>query len=107
MLTGYVTAQTGTSKRSAAGNIELQRKWYNTVTELIERVTKKAMVILGDEELVKMLLPWLIVNIDEECLNAMGKNAKLVGAQGKKKHDNQHGTSRLLPVVAALFFFSS
>ena len=85
MLTGYVAAQTGTSKRSAAGNIELQRKWHKTVTELIERVTKVAMDVLGHDALVEKMLPWLIVNIDEECLNAMGKNSKVVGAKGKKK----------------------
>ena len=94
LLTGYVTPQAGTSKRTAAGDRELQRKWYDVVSAAIVRVTKHAYSVLQDWALVKKITPWLICNLDEECLNAMGKNNKIAGSKSKRKHDNQNASSR-------------
>ena len=92
--TGYVTTQEGTSKRTAAGSPKLQAKWYAVVTELFDKVRKRAFEVLQDPKLVDLLMPWLVVNLDEESLNAMGKNYKVVGSKNKKKHDNQNASSR-------------
>ena len=35
---GYVAPQTGTSKRTQAGNADLQEVWYDTVTEVQQKV---------------------------------------------------------------------
>ena len=94
LLTGYVKTQEGTSKRTSSGNASLQRLWHATVTKLIDNVRNVAMEVLNDEELVRLMLPWLIVNLDEECLRAAATNGKVVGAKTVVKHDNQAGTSR-------------
>ena len=100
LLTGYVKAQLGTSKRTAAGNIALQQKWHETVDALLSQVTNNARKVLRDEDLVQKLLPSLVVNLDEESLCAMGKNERVVGSKQRKKHDNQNGTSRFVAAVA-------
>ena len=105
LLTGYVKAQDGTSKRTAAGKVELQRQWYDCVTKLIKDVRDRAFEVLGDETLVDKMLVWLIVNLDEECLNAMGKNYRVVGSKRNKKHNNQHGSSRHVLATSMRFFF--
>ena len=94
LLTGYVKPQAGTSKRTAAGAENLQRDWHNTITELYAKIRARATEVLRDENLVHQMMPWLIVNMDEECLHALGKNRKIVGSKDKKKHDNQHASSR-------------
>ena len=94
LLTGYVRPQDGTSKRTAAGSVELQKKWYGTITELLSRIEDRASKVLCDADLVKDFMPRLIANLDEECLHALGKNAKIVGSRAKSKHDNQNATSR-------------
>ena len=35
-----------------------------------------------------------ICNLDEECVHALGKNAKIAGSKTKNKHDNQNASSR-------------
>ena len=102
MLTGYVKAQAGTSKRTAAGAVELQKIWHETVDDLFGQAEKKAEELLVERALVERMLPWLVVNLDEENLNAMGKNFKVVGAKGKRKHDNQNTTSRFVFVAAPI-----
>ena len=102
LLTCYVKAQTGTSKRTAAGNEDLQHKWHVTIDKLFVKIRSAAKKVLCDDELVQTLLPMLIVNLDEECLNAMGKNTRVVGSKGKKKHDNQNGTSRFVTALCSL-----
>ena len=57
LLTGYVAAQAGTSKRTQAGNEDLQRKWHLTVTEVIELVRARAKEILKDDALVEKVMP--------------------------------------------------
>ena len=94
LLTGYVKPQDGTSKRTAAGAPELQKQWYDVVTKLFAKVRQDAKKILKCDKLVDLMMPWLVCNLDEECLHAMGKNCKVVGAKGKKKHDNQNASSR-------------
>jgi len=94
LLTGYVKPQDGTSKRTAAGNRDLQRDWHIVCTELLSKIKTHAQKILKDERLVHEMLPWLLCNLDEECLHALGKNRKVVGSKTKKKHDNQNASSR-------------
>ena len=95
LLCGYVKAQQGTSKRTASGNAGLQRRYHATISKLIDNIKAVAMQVLnGDEELVRLMLPWLIVNLDEECLMASATNGKVAGAKSKKKHDTQAGSSR-------------
>ena len=38
LLTGYVKPQSGTSKRTAAGSIKLQRDWHIVIDQLIEKI---------------------------------------------------------------------
>lgn len=102
LLTGYVRTQAGTSKRTAAGAVALQKKWHETCDKLFAEIRKRAKQVLKSDELVDKMMAWLICNLDEECVCAMGKNAPVIGAKGKKKHDNQNGSSRF---VAARFFF--
>ena len=104
MLTGYVKTQAGTSKRTAAGSVKLQTNWHGTVDILFADIEKRAKEVLKSDYLVRKMLAWLIINLDEESVSAMGKNDLIAGAHGKKKHDNQNGTSRF---VAALFFVIS
>ena len=85
--------QTGTSKRTAAGSVELQTKWHIAVTSAYDRVTKENMELVGVEN-AKALLKHCVFNLDEECLMATGKNIKIVGSKEKKKHDNEKGSSR-------------
>ena len=94
LLTGYVKPQEGTSKRTAAGDLELQRKWHVLCDELFQKIKKRAQKLLQDDALVAEMMPWLIANLDEECLHALGKNHKVVGSKSKKKHDNQNASSR-------------
>ena len=95
LLTGYVKTQAGSSKRSGAGKEKLQREWHACVDDLLAKIRRHAMDVLGgDEKLVDQIMPWLVVNLDEECLQAMGKNAKVVGSKSRKKHDNQNASSR-------------
>ena len=94
LITGYVKPQAGTSKRTAAGNIELQRKWHHLCSEMFGKIETTAKEILKDDELVHQMLPWLLVNLDEECLHALGKTRKIVGSKSKRKHDNQDASSR-------------
>lgn len=109
ILTGYVKPQQGTSKRTAAGCRKLQRKWFDLVTEVIARVTARAKEVLREDRLVKLMLPSLIANLDEECLQALGKNARICGAAERKKHDNTNASSRSIRYSICLsvicFFF--
>ena len=94
LLTGYVKAQAGTSKRTQAGNSDLQRQWYDTVTKVMDTVRSRAMEVLKDAELVRQILPYLINNLDEECLHSIAKNEKVAGSKRTKKHNNQNNSSR-------------
>ena len=38
LLTGYVLPQAGSSKRTAAGSIKLQRDWHIVINNLIDRI---------------------------------------------------------------------
>ena len=84
ILTGYVKAQEGSSKRTASGNIVLQRDWHIVIDEFLAAIKKQTMDVLQDADLVHAMMPWLVCNLDEECLHALGKNAKVVGSKGKK-----------------------
>ena len=94
LLTGYVKPQEGTSKRTAAGNRKLQQAWHETVDELLVKVKTRAKEVLEDDDLVHKMMPRLVFNLDEECLHALGKNTKIAGSKERKKHDNQHASSR-------------
>lgn len=95
LLTGYVMPQEGTSKRTAAGKANLQRDWHVVCDEMFSQIHERAMEVLGgDEELVRKMLACLNANLDEECVHSMGKNSKVAGSKGKKKHDNQNASSR-------------
>ena len=95
LTAGYVQPQAGTSKRTAAGAINLQRDWHIVIDTLIAKLKANAMEVLGgDERLVNLILPYLIWNLDEECLQATGKNTKVAGSKSKRKHDNQNSSSR-------------
>lgn len=78
LLTGYVKPQAGTSKRTAAGDPVLQKKWYDTVTEGLAEVERVAQEVLQDPILVRKMMPFLVANLDEESISAMGKNYKVV-----------------------------
>lgn len=99
LLTGYVKPQEGTSKRTAAGDPELQKKWYDQLTDGLKEVKKVALEVLKDADLVRKMMPFLVANLDEESLQAMGKNYKIVGSKERVKHDNQHASSRLVFVL--------
>ena len=65
------------------------------IDTLIAKLKANAMEVLGgDERLVNLILPYLIWNLDEECLQATGKNTKVAGSKSKRKHDNQNSSSR-------------
>ena len=102
LLTGYVKPQSGTSKRTAAGAVNLQRDWHKVIDVLLEKITARAMEVLQDERLVNLMLPTLIANLDEECVQAMGKNTKVAGSKSKKKHDNQNSSSRFVAATRPL-----
>ena len=96
LLTGYVKPQDGSSKRTAAGAVDLQRDWHVCVDELLATIRRRAMEVLGgDKALVDKFMVWLIANMDEECLHALGKNKPTVGSKTKKKYDNQNKSHRL------------
>ena len=92
LLTGYVKPQAGTSKRTAAGNANLQREWHIVIDELFKKIKTRAFEVLKDERLVQEMMPSLICNLDEECIQAQGKNGMVVGSKSKK-----NTTTRMLP----------
>ena len=94
LLTGYVKPQSGTSKRTAAGAVKLQRDWHKVIDCLFDKIKAHAMEVLQDERLVYLMLPVLIGNLDEECVQAMGKNSLVAGSKSKTKHDKQNSSSR-------------
>lgn len=94
LLTGYVKPQSGTSKRTAAGAVNLQRDWHKVIDTLFEKIRARAMEVLQDARLVNLMMPTLISNLDEECVQAMGKNSAIAGSASKKKHDKQNASSR-------------
>ena len=57
LLTGYVKPQAGSSKRTASGKLELQQLWHNVVTDHHDRIEKKALEVLQDRRLVRLILP--------------------------------------------------
>ena len=99
LLTDYVKPQAGTSKRTAAGAPELQKRYYDAVTDSINEVRQVAKKVLKDDVLVEKMMPVLIFNLDEEALLATGKNYAVAGSQDRRKHENQINSSR--------FFFTT
>ena len=99
LLTGYVKPQAGTSKRTTAGNVELQKLWYGTVGDVQQRVEERAMEVLNDADLVRKILPFLFNNLDEECLHAIAGNEKVVGSKRMGKHNNQNNSSRFANTI--------
>ena len=77
-------SQEGSSKRTASGDIQLQHDWHLVVDSLLAEVEVKAQKVLQDSDLVHAMMPSLVCNLDEECVHALGKNARVVGATGKK-----------------------
>ena len=107
LLTGYVKPQASTSKRTAAGNVELQRAWHDLCTDMFRQVKERAEELLKDPQLVHAMQPWLQTNLDEECLHAMGKNVDVAGSKSTKKHESQNASSRYLyPVPTPRFFMT-
>ena len=111
LLTGYVKPQSGTSKRTAAGAPELQKRYYDAVTDSINEVRQVAKKVLKDDVLVEKMMPVLIFNLDEEALLAMGKNYAVAGSQDRRKHENQINSSRFfflqLPTKRIFFFIKN
>ena len=105
LLTGYVKPQEGTSKRTAAAKRNLQLDWSLTVLKLFDEVRRVALEVLKDAVLVEKLMPYLIYNLDEECLQALGKNRRVVGSKTNRKHNNQNGSSRSVPRRCTTTFF--
>ena len=105
LITNYVKAQAGTSKRTTAGNVELQTRWQGTVDDVFRRVYERAMEVLKDKELVLKLMVFLINNLDEECLHAIGQNERIVGSKRNKKHNNQNHSSRYAYSQANRYYF--
>ena len=103
----YMAAQTGSSKRTQADNYELQKVWYETVSEVKKKVCDRAMEVLQDEDLVRKILPFLFNNLDEECLHAIAKNEKVVGSARMKKHNNQNNSHRSVLDNALIFVTKS
>ena len=93
LLTGYVKPQQGTSKRTAAGSIKLQKRWHMTIDALYKQLLDHNTKLVGIDKAQK-LMAHCCFNLDEECVMATGKNIKIVGSQDKKKHDNEKGSSR-------------
>ena len=100
LLTGYVKPQGGTSKRTAAGAPELQKRYYDAVTDSLNEVRQVAKKELKDDVLVEKMMPVLVFNLDEEALLAMGKNYAVAGSKDRRKHENQINPSRY-------FFFTT
>ena len=96
LLTGYVKPQAGSSKRTAAGAPELQKKYYDEQEAALKEVRKVVTEEIKDPDLVHKMMPVLVNNLDEDALQAMGKNYAVCGSKERKKHHNQHGSSRLL-----------
>ena len=94
LLTGYVRAQEGSSKRTAAGAVKKQTEYYNTVSEVIDLVKERLTEVLQDDDLEHKMLPHCVINLDEEQLRAHGYHTPVVGSTDKKKHDNQNASSR-------------
>lgn len=94
LLTGYVRAQEGSSKRTAAGAVKKQTEYYNTVSEVIKRVKERLALVLQNPDLEHKMLPHCVINLDEEKLQAYGYHTPVVGSADKKKHDNQNASSR-------------
>ena len=96
--------QEGTSKRTAAGDPALQKKWYDNVTDGLKEVERIALEVLKDpEDLVTKMMPFLVANLDEESLQGQGKNYKVVGGKSVTKHDCENGSSRSL--LSVFFYF--
>ena len=93
MLTGLVTPQTSTSKRTAAGHETYQRRWHKLIDKAFADLLEYNIKLVG-LDLAKKLMVYLVFNLDEESVNAMGKIIKVIGSKARKKHENQNGASR-------------
>ena len=96
LLTGYVRPQEGTSKRTAADAVKHQTAWYNTVTDVIDRVKQRLHEELNDPVKERLMLPHCIINGDEEQLRTYGSHEPVVGSADKTKHDNQNASSKFV-----------
>ena len=92
-------------RQTTGRNIETDRRRFTGVATSMVRcgdqdfcesvkVRKDAKKLLNDDNLVDRMMPWLVCNLDEECVHALGKNSRIVGSYGRKKHDNQNASSR-------------
>ena len=79
---------------AGAGAPELQKRYYDAVTDSINEVRQVAKKVLKDDVLVEKMMPVLIFNLDEEALLATGKNYAVAGSQDRRKHENQINSSR-------------
>ena len=64
--------------------MDLQTDYYGLVTKTIRKIRQRAMEVLQDKTLVDLIIEWLVANLDEECLHALGKNTAVVGSKDKK-----------------------
>ena len=70
------------------------------MTDVIRQVRERALEVLdGNEALVDLLMPDLLLNTDEENLSGTGKNEKSVGSKRQKKHNNQNKSSRCQQII--------
>ena len=90
---GYVKPRSGTSKRTAAGAKDKQIRWHKLVTDGLADVFEHNQNIVGID-IAKKIQVYTVVNTDEANIQANGTSWKIVGSRTRKKHDNQHSSSR-------------
>lgn len=90
---GYVKPQSGTSKRTAAGAVDKQKRWHTLVSQGLQEVLEHNTQVVGAEK-AKAMQPYTVMNTDEANIMATGSNWKIVGSRDRKKHDNQNNSSR-------------
>ena len=100
LLTDYVKPQTDSSKRTVAEAPELQKKYYDEQEAALKEVRKVVTEELKDPDLVHKMMPVLVNNLDEEALQAMGKNyaaktqAQLTRLAWKRRAHRHYGQKR-------------
>lgn len=90
-LTGRIKAQAGSDSRTAAGNVDLQKHWHDTIDKAFHILKTRNTPMVTNFEAV---MHHFVFNLDEESIMASGYENRVYGSTAKKKHDNKSGSSR-------------
>ena len=100
VLTGIVSAQATTTKRSAV-TVGQQYRWHTLVESMFTRLVKLNVMETGEGDVPESWRPnflrimkHFVLNLDEECVAAADGSVRIIGDKEKKKHEKNIHDSR-------------